>query len=194
MSFRPETRNWWMRVAGNMCQAEIYAGEERGWIACGKPAKHVHHIVPEGWQLEQGDEPEHSLGLPLCKDCHESWKGTNEPLEWTRDFSFHPDMGQNLVQYGEWKRQDQHMRSITGGKGIESDFVQTARAHREKARKGERYWAGTPEVDQYYAEKMKIIVYEYSVLHPEDPKPDLKNHPLYDPSRKKHWSSGLFDR
>jgi hypothetical protein len=67
--FKESTRNWWMRVADDKCVYEIYT-EEDGFQDCGRPAEHVHHIIPEGWLLALGEEPEHSVGMPLCAAHH----------------------------------------------------------------------------------------------------------------------------
>jgi hypothetical protein len=48
---------------------EIYT-EEDGFQDCGRPAEHVHHIIPEGWLLALGEEPEHTVGMPLCAAHH----------------------------------------------------------------------------------------------------------------------------
>ena len=70
MPFNKEYREWLIRVVNNRCQYRYYT-EENGWQICGRPVDHIHHIIPEGWQLKNGTDPEHEFpGLPLCRRHH----------------------------------------------------------------------------------------------------------------------------
>jgi hypothetical protein len=164
-----------MRVADNVCQYEYYQGEEYGWLQCNKPAEHVHHIIPEGWQLAHGEEPEHSTGIPLCSNHHV--RNANDE-EWNYASSFHPDMAWAYRQYPEWKRQAQHAKE-NGWIKPPSPFEEMVQAHRETIKEGQRYWAFTPDVDMYYLEKMENMAWQYGLEHPDDPRPDTSPHPRY---------------
>lgn len=194
--FKPRTREWWHKVAGNKCQFEYY-DEKQGWVECGQRADHIHHILPEGWQLERGLDPEHSTGLPLCKHHHMNYEDrTFEPTEHTRNFSFHPDMGKAFKDYKYYKETQirvYHNLGRGAARSLKSPFEEASEEHREKARRGERYWAGTEDIDRYYREKMEAKAFMYST-QTGDKKPDTSPHPYADSQRKKHWYDGLFIR
>jgi len=189
MGFKEGTRKWFGRVVDDKCQAEVYS-EQYGFKECGEPVDHIHHIVPEGWTLEHtGGDPEQNMGLPLCKHHHVG----EDAEEFSRDFSFHPDIGNAYSDYGEWKKQTEHMESITGKKQTKKDnpspFDVAAQEHRDKTSRGERYWAGDENVDQHYKDKMRERVDIYTATHPEDKKPDTKPHPRH--TKKKHWTDNV---
>lgn len=191
MSFRPNVRNWWMDVAGWRCQYEWY-DEKRGWQKCKNRAKEVHHIIGEAETLQRGEDPNQNTGLPLCKSHH-----TRNPSwdEHSENFSFHPDMGQAQQAYKEWKRQMQHFNTMTGRRRIpyeDSPFAETHREHVKKASRGERYIAGTPDIDQYYIGKMQMMASEY-VARTGKKKPDSKEHPDTDRSKKYHWTRWFYE-
>lgn len=167
-AFSLKIRNWWMRVGDNKCQYEFY-DEKRGWQTCNKPATQVHHIIPERWTKAQGKDPDDNIGLPLC-DRHHVKNTSDEEHSW--EFSFHPDIGKAYQQYSEWKRQKQHMDSIRGRRSYRRDspFDEVINEHEEKVRRKERYWAGTPEIDRYYEEKMRDMAASY-VARTGDKKP-----------------------
>jgi len=175
-AFRPKTREWWLNVGGGKCQYEYY-DEKRGWQECHKIAKHVHHIRPEGVTLHEGDDPEKNVGLPLCAEHHVRHTGTQEHL-W--DFSFHPDIGHAYRGYRFWKEQETRFGKGAGGP---SPFQEAVEGHREKTRNGERHWASTNEVDQYYIQKMRDMATSY-IARTGDKKPNMKSHPNYDRSKK----------
>ena len=193
MSFSECTRQFWLKVGDNKCQWEYYS-EGGGWQQCNQTAKHVHHITPEGTDLAKGNDSERAAGMGLCQNHHVKNAGDEEFSYWS---SMHPDAGEAYKNYGEWKRQNLHMRAITGAasKGIprQSPFEEMVAEHHRKQKAGERYHTGTPEIDEYYKQKMTDKATVYLAEHPEDKKPDTKTHPRFDPKRKKHWYDGLFD-
>lgn len=184
LPFKPSTRDYWMKVGNWSCQYEYYDGEKRGWLTCRKRAKHVHHIIPEGWELQHGNDPEHGTGLPLCDGHHV--RNSGETLG-EKDSSFHPDVSENYRDYGAWKEQEKHMRSIGEKRRSvdysDSPFAQTAHEHHNMAVRGERYWGGDERSDQYYIEKMQNMA-----VHSGIKKPETAPHPRVDPSKKTHWS------
>ena len=186
MPFKESTRQWWIRVADNKCQYEFYT-EEDGWQECQNLVDHVHHIIPEGEILIRGGDPERNTGLPLCKRHHV--RGSSDE-EHNPDFCFHPDIGDAYGRYGEWKSQQTHLRDIGERKSIDystSPFAEVNEEHRKMSERGERYVAGTPEVDQYYEDKMRIKATRYVIENQDDKKPDTAPHPKTDKSRKKGW-------
>jgi hypothetical protein len=187
MPFKENTASFWHKVAENKCQYEIY-DEEHGIYDCNRPSKHIHHIVPEGTDLAQGNDSEHAVGMPLCERHHVRNLGDEE---YSDDFSFHPDAGQAYKDYRNWKLENQHMQAITGkhsGKiPRQSPFQDMVDEHHRKQKAGERYHNGTPELEDYYTQKMRDKATKYLAEHPEEKKPDTKPNPRYDRSRKKHW-------
>lgn len=192
MPFKERTASWWHRVAKDKCQYEIYS-ERSGIKPCNNPSQHVHHIVPEGGVLFEGGEPEHEVGMPLCARHHVKNIGTTE---YSKDFSFHPDAGEAYKEYHDWKMENAHLGEITGKRSRkiprQSPFADMADEHRKKQAKGERYHSGTPELDDYYTQKMRDKATRYLAEHPDDPKPMTSDNPRTDRSRKKHWYDGLF--
>lgn len=189
MSFRESTRQWWFRVADYRCQYEYYL-EESGWVNCGHPAAHLHHIIGEAETLLSGENPNDNVALPVCQDHHVRNEGEilGEP-----DASFHPDMAQAYKDYKEWKQRAQHMADIMGKRTIDysdSPFAQTARGHREMVHNGERYISGDEGTDQYYIDKMLAMAVRYLAENPDDPKPRVKAHPETDYTKRKRWWSG----
>ena len=55
-----------------------------------------------------------------------------------------------------------------------SPFNDVSREHKEKIMKGERYWNGSQEIDNYYIQKMRDKATRYIAEHPNDPKPIKK--------------------
>lgn len=152
LAFSLRIRDWWMKVGEGRCQYEFY-DEKRGWQTCGKPAKHVHHIIPDGWIRDRGGDPEHNVGMPLCENHHV--RNFNEE-EYSYDSSFHPDIAQAYKNYHEWKIQHQQMEKIAGHRlQRQSPFQEAEKEHRRKSARDERYWSSTEEMDRYYEEKMR---------------------------------------
>lgn len=152
MAFSPRLREWWMKVGEGKCQYEFY-DEKRGWQTCGKPAKHIHHITPDGWTRDRGGDPDNNVGMSLCENHHVR-NYNDEP--YSDNSSFHPDMAKAYKSYHEWKMQTQHMESITGKRPPRnSPFDEAASEHRVMSKKGERYWSSTQEMDDYYEQKMR---------------------------------------
>jgi hypothetical protein len=189
MPFKEASRRFWQKVNNGKCAYESYS-EEGGFRECGRPAKHTHHIVPEGKQLAEGDDPEYSIGMPLCEEHHTRNLGSDEH---TQDFSFHPDMGRAYRKYREWKQRKQHMEALTGRRFTEpSPFEEAAKEHARKRENGDRYHAGTEEIDRHYLEKMQNKATAYIAEHPEEKRKKRKPHPQSDPTKKKRWYDGLF--
>lgn len=184
--FKRRTAEYWKKVGGDKCQYEFY-DDKRGWQECEQPAKHVHHIIPEGWQLDRGGDSERSTGLPLCEQHHVKNKGTEEH---SHDFAFHSDMSEAYDKYPEYMNQARHMEHITGQRPTRqkfpSPFEEAASDHRAKSAKGERYWNGTPETDQYYEDKMNQKAMDHKRETGEG-RPITQPHPHTDKAKKKHW-------
>lgn len=194
-AFRPQTREWWIRVVGNKCQFEYY-DENYGWIECGRKVDQVHHILPEGWQLTHGLDPEHSTGLPLCKHHHMNFdEHTLEPVPHTKHFSFHPDMGKAFSDYKYFREEQiRVLRTLGTGaaRSLKDPFRITAEGHREQAGRGERYWSGTEEIDKYYFEKMAAKAFIY-VTQTGDHRPDTSPHPRSNGGAR-HWYDEYFGK
>jgi hypothetical protein len=166
----------------------VYYDEYGGWQKCQHNADHVHHVIPEGWLLQHGIDPEDSIGLPLCVFHHVKNEG-DEPWDFTS--SFHPDIAQAYSHYKGWKERAVQERYL--GLPVEpSPFQDALREHRRKEEQGERYWSGTDEMDMFYLDLMSSKAIEYLTAHPDDPKPDTKDNPYYNPDKKKHWYDGFF--
>ena len=188
MPFKERTRRFWKKVNNDKCAYVIY-DEKDGFHECGRLSKHVHHIDTEGNQLERGDDPERSEGMPLCEPHHVRNLGDEE---YSDEFAFHPDAGRAYKQYREWKQQAQHMEAITGKKSnVPSPFQEMSAEHGRKREAGERYHSGTDELDAYYKQEMTDKATRYLAEHPEEKKPDTVPHPRYDPKKKKNWYDGL---
>ena len=193
MPFKERTKQWALRVADGRCQYEMYS-EKRGFYQCDRPATDCHHIVPEGTLLAEGKDSEHCIvPMPLCQQHHTRNLGDEE---YSEDFSFHPDAGQAYKDYRNWKQENLHMQAITGkisGKiPRQSPFEDMVDEHHKKQKLDERYHAGTPELDDYYIEKMRNKATVYQAEHPHDKKPETKPNPRFDPSKKKHWYDNTF--
>jgi hypothetical protein len=185
MPYKERTREFWLAVTNGKCAYEFYT-EKRGWQTCNAKASHIHHIEGERDQLYRGDDPEHSVALPLCQNHHV--RNIGEVLG-EFDSSFHPDMGHAYQSYKEWKQNAEHMKAISG-KSIDystSPFADAAKGHKQALQNGERYINGDERTDEYYIEKMTAMAVLYLARHPELTKPTTKPHPLYDSSKKKHW-------
>lgn len=167
-AFPKRVRDWWMRVGNYQCQVEIYT-EQKGFFNCGLPAEHVHHIIPESQLLEDGEEPNNSVGLPACKFHHVGRGNEDENMPFSGDFSFHPDIGEAYELYRH---------------GDASAFKRAAIHHQEAAQQGERFWGGDEGTDEHYLQKMQDLAWVYESEHPDDPKPDVKPHLRF---QKKGW-------
>ena len=192
MPFKEKTRQWWLEVADNKCQYEFYT-EAKGFQECGDTRKlQVHHIRPEGWSLDRGENPETNIGMPVCANHHV--RHTNdEPF--SADSSIHPDFGGAYQEYREWKQQEEHMNEILGKPNLDhstSPFRRVANEHKVKSQRGERYWATPEEVDQYYLDKMTNKETAHVAVTGEL-RPKVKQHPRTDRSLKRNWSDNLFD-
>lgn len=159
MSFPDRIRSWWINVADNKCQAEIYT-EQTGFRDCGRRVEHVHHIEAEGWTYDHGGNPDDNTALPVCKHHHMNFvERTDNPIPFTRDFSFHPDMGRAFEQYKGFKERKRFL-----GKAASADddpFRAALRDHRVKSDRGEHYWVDG--ADEYYINKMEQKALEYRI-------------------------------
>jgi len=185
MSYLEKSRQFFLAVTDGKCAMPVYT-EEEGFHDCNKPAKAVHHILPEGWQLDHGLEPNNSIGIPLCKQHHVGRGGE----EWSEDFSMHPDIGQAFKEYRDWKVQVAEAEHVLGSDVrdlIPSPFTVAIQGHRELSAQGERYWAGTPEMDQVLLENMEVKIMQYLANNQEEHKPVVREHEHYEPSKKHNW-------
>lgn len=192
MSFKEGTRRYYLEVADNKCQYEYYR-EDKGFVECGKPARHVHHIVGEAETLLKGGDPERNTGLPLCESHHV--RNTSEEAEWQEDFSFHPDVGRAYHLYSDWKQAEKHLNSIAGKSTMDystSPFADVSREHRKMAEEGERYIAGDEVIDQYYEDKMKRKAVVYNARNGIT-KPITKQHPLTDRNKRTDWKHEVLE-
>lgn len=187
MPFREATRDWWMRVGNNTCQYEYY-NEKGGWQQCTHYAEHVHHIIPEGWLLDHGEEPEHSTGMPLCTHHHVKFDGDEE---WNYYSSMHPEIAWAYSQYRDWKMRASHQKEI-GLVPEKNPFQEMVEEHRKHTQLDERYWSTSPEMDQYYIDKMTMLAWQYVTNNPEDKRPDTKDHWKHDPEKSRRWTNGFY--
>lgn len=186
MPYKEGSRQFWFKVNDYKCAYDKYT-EKGGYKECGEPAKHIHHIHGETEQLLNGQDPEHSVGLPACEDHHV--RNTGEDLG-EPNSSFHPDMGHAYGHYKEWKSNEEHMNAITGKRSIDystSPFADASKEHAIKAQHGERYINGDDGTDAYYEQKMRNKATLYLAQHPDEKKPQTKPHPKTDRSKAKKW-------
>src|SRR3990167_3410109 len=136
-------------------------------------SKNVRHITADGWVRDHGGDSDAEIGMPLCQLHHT--KNTSDE-EHSRDFAFHPDIGEAHKEYREWKRQSSHMSAISGKRvdSRNSPFAKAVAKHRDKSRRDERYWAGTEDIDRHYKQKMQDKATSYIAKHPKDRKPVKK--------------------
>ena len=176
MPFPKETRSWWMRVWGDgnasdaSCEWDTLT-EKKGIVQCGRDQKlELHHIKPEGWTIEQGDDenPNEALGIPMCHKHHSGRDG--DML--TGGGSFHPDFGNAKRNY---------FRDKDGFNRVVAD-------HKADAQAGIIYWNN--DADEHYLEKTQEKATRYTAQNPDDPKPDVKRHKKQ--KRKKRWYD-IFD-
>jgi hypothetical protein len=146
-----------MRVAGNDCQARFYT-EENGIQRCQNPAQEVHHIIPESQLLYNGQNPNETVGLPVCKFHH---RNPSDAPMFSPDSNFHPDMGNALDEYRQ---------------GNKNAFSEAAEEHRRKVQAGERFVNGDWTTDEYYTQGMLGLANRYLQQHPDDPKPEARRH------------------
>ena len=192
MAFPERIRNWWVKVAPT-CQYEFYT-EKGGFQECGRPVKHVHHINPErDTLLNEGHEADDNVALPTCKIHHVGDDGE----EHSRNFSFHPDIGEAYSKYRDWKtnkdRLEVKLEKKLTKEAYPSPFDEATKQHEEMAKEGERYWAGTPEIDKYYEDKMRVKAVVYQAKHPEDKKPHTKRKSIRY-KKKGHWVDQVYER
>lgn len=193
MAFSGKLREWWLKVAGEKCQYIEYT-EKRGFHTCGERANHVHHAPAEGWLLDHGEDPNQIAGVALCENHHV--RNTSGD-EYDPDSSMHPDMAQAYREYRQWKENNEHLRSISGNghrKITPSPFDEALADHRRLTRSGERYWNTTPEMDDLYQERIKLLERRYLLAHPDEKRPETKPHKNYDPSKKKDWTDQVVPR
>jgi len=192
MAFPEKIRGFWMNVTDGKCQQEFYT-EERGWEECGRPAKHVHHITPERWTHEViGKEADDNLGIPLCEHHH---VGVGDE-EHSRDFSYHPDMDKARAGYRDWK-QNRDRLEVKLEKRITRDaypspYDEAVEDHQRATENGERYWQGTPEIEEHYEEKMetKAVIYQATT---GKKKPHTKRRSKRY-KEKGHWVDKVYER
>ena len=144
--------------------------------------------------LIAGRNPEGNMGLCLCENHHV--RNTARDAEWTREFSFHPDIGEVYSLYHDWLQAEKHLNAIGGRRTINyknSPFADATRQHCVMAERGERYIAGDENIDQYYLDKMTDKATRYNAEH-QTVKPIMKPHPDYNPARRKRWYDGLFEK
>ena len=190
MAFKEGSRQFYLNAQGRKCQYEYYT-EKDGFKECGSVKRlHVHHIIPEGDILAAGDDPERAMGMVVCEKHHVRNTGEEEH---SHDFSFHPDMVEAFKQYPAWKAQKNHMESITGERvTTPSPFKLAAQQHSVMREAGERYVAGTDEIDQYYIEKVQESSWQHVALTGEV-RPDTAPHPRTDPSKKWWRKHGVLE-
>lgn len=134
------------------CHALVWNGLK--FELCNAPTEHIHHIIPEKWQLlHMHTEPEDSVALGLCKKHHVGI-GRGKFGSW--DFSMHPDYGYALEH---WTERPELMKQVHD-------------RHVELALKGIVYWNN--EGDKAYLEMATVVQERWLKKHPELPKPKTK--------------------
>lgn len=177
MPFPDRLRNWWMRATGNgdasqaQCQWRYFDTNEE-LLQCTYQGEQVHHPIAESYLLNAlAQNPNEIEGLVVCLYHHIIGRGdVFEP-----NGSFHPDMGEARRNY-----HNDH-----------DSFRKAGHAHHEAALRGERFWNGTPETDQFYITVAREIAENYAFTHPEDPKPPIKIHPKL--MEHKKWYQVIFE-
>lgn len=156
-AFPRAIRDYWMKVAGGKCQTHFYS-EKWGWYVCGKEAKEVDHIVPESELKHQGVDPDQSVGIPRCKECH---TGTG---------LIHDDDGSvRLADYGEpgWSKHPDIGRALQDyRRGDKEAFKKAVKHHYEQAKNGNRFWNTTPEIDQFEIDHMMNLARQKGIAKP----------------------------
>lgn len=173
MPYPEKLAKWIRRAGGDRCQVEFFT-EDGTLKQCSNPAQHAHHVLPEAEQLEEGLDPNHSVGLGACRFHHVGNGNKDENTPFTGDFSFHPDAGEALNNYRD---------------GDIDAFRKMGKEHMEAAKRGERFWGGDEGSDQYYHEKAEDAQTLYQYEHPDDPKPKVREHPK---RQRKHWTDSFF--
>lgn len=173
MAFKENVKQWWKRVGGNgdaeqaSCEARIYS-EQHGFRKCGARPVEIHHIDPESKLIEEGQNPNGAVGLPLCRQHH---RGRGIDLPYEANSTMHNDMGEAHEAYR---------------RGDKDAYKKASRRHHEMVRRGERITGGDEGSDRTYTDLMERKAMRYVLEHPEDKKPEVK------PTRRKHWTDGLF--
>ena len=192
MPFRHSRREFFMNVAEGRCLWVEYS-EEKGFHFCGRNARHVHHIIPESLSLRLGEDPEKTMGLPVCEDHHVRNFG-DEPFG--QHSSFHPEMAYAYRQYREWKGQAQHLRDVMGRVSInysDSPFADVQREYQKRISDGERICTGDEATDQFYIELMEEQISGWVARNGTVKSNSGKPHKDYNPQKKKRWYDGLFN-
>lgn len=192
MPYPEKIRNFWMNVAGKKCQQEFYT-EQNGWEECNQTAKHVHHIEPERWTLEvEGKDADNNVALPLCENHHV--RGKKAEVH-SQDFTYHPDIGEAYSSYKDWKINKQRLEIKLEQKidrrAYPSPFDEAVEGHKSAIAKGERYWEGTPEVEQHYIDKMRNKATKY-IAETGEKKPQV-NRRVERHTKKKKWYDAFFE-
>ncbi len=176
MPFPEKMAHWIQRAGGNKCQVVFWDEKRDQWKQCGNESEHSHHVIPESALLYEGKDPNNSDGIGACKFHHVGPGNADDNTPFTGDFSFHPDMGQALIEYRA---------------GDKESFKKAAKKHIEAVKKGEHFWGGDEQTDGYYLDHARQMVYQYSMDHPEDPKPTTREHPK---RTHKHWADIYFGK
>lgn len=192
MPYRPNSREYWLTVGGGKCQWENYT-EDGGFKECGKTARHVHHIITEAEQLEQGLNPEQSVGMGLCEDHHTRNYGQEI---FDRNSSMHGEsMAWRYDAYRVWKPTAKHMAEINNRSIDYSDspFSTIGQDHREMRARGERVCAGDTATDNYLLEKMRTKATTYNAENGVQ-RPCMKPHPEFTPENKVFWYTDIVNQ
>lgn len=190
MPFKKKTREYWMEVGEHKCQWVNYS-ETKGFEICGARAEHVHHIKPQSRLLATGEDPEHTVGLPLCQNHHVRNFG-REPFD--RTSSFHPEMAYAFKNYGDWKQHALHIASITGRRSVNyktSPIAGVAKDYKRKSEAGDRICTGDEATDRFYTQHMEELATKARLERGVVP-PRTTPHKDYNPKKKKHWYDKLF--
>lgn len=177
MAYPERIRKWWLRVSGDgdiqkaHCQVETYS-EKKGFVECGRRDNlQVHHLYPEAEAIENGDNPDFSIGLVACALHHVGRQRDEDNLPFTGQFTFHPDIGEAQVLYRA---------------GDHEAYKKAMEKHQEAARRGERCRGGDWGSDEYYTDKQTVRASKYQQKHPEDLLP-VVNHQKPKEHKKRHW-------
>jgi len=195
VAYPERIRKYWLDVSNNECQYETYT-EKRGFTKCGSSKKlHVHHIVPEGKTKYEGGNPDENVAMVVCERHHVKNSG-DEPH--SKEFCFHPDIAQAFDSYHSWKKHQQIMDNLKDKKikkrKLPSPFQEVAKQHRWKIVRGERYVAGSEEIDQHYLDKMRNKATRHNVVFSAE-KPIVKRKRKHKPKPTNwEWSKGLYER
>lgn len=176
--FSKGVRKFWQNVAknefgeidGQPPEVLMVYSEKTGFRLSGRPAREVHHVIPESLAEMEGQLANEQVGLPLSAISH---RGRGGNLPFCPGESMHPDMAKAREKYR---------------KGDKEAFEKARQKRADEARLGKRPSGFDPNVALYYEELMRTAAVKYIAETGARKPQSSKERP-----KKRHWSDGLFD-